>query len=95
MCLLQKCVFYFLIALLVSSQLPDDFSFGLYDLDWNVFSPHYESAINQIPAIENVGVKSTVCGPGDVLQIIIECITHMVLFNTISNEVYFCCVKFH
>ena len=45
-------------------QLPRDFSFGLYDLDWDVFKPHYESAINRVPAIENAGIRSTVCGPG-------------------------------
>ncbi|CAK8678205.1 unnamed protein product [Clavelina lepadiformis] len=44
-------------------NLPKDFSFGLYDLDWEVFDEHITGAINRIPAIANVGIRSTVCGP--------------------------------
>ena len=41
-----------------------DFAFSLFDLDWDVFSVHIEGAVNRVPAIEETGVKSTVCGPG-------------------------------
>ena len=44
-------------------QLEKDFSFGLYDLDWDVFGAHIEGAINRIPVLERTGIKSTVCGP--------------------------------
>ncbi|XP_023228229.1 sarcosine dehydrogenase, mitochondrial-like [Centruroides sculpturatus] len=44
-------------------QIEKDFAFGLYELDWDVFGTHIESAIHRIPALENVGIKSTVCGP--------------------------------
>jgi len=40
-----------------------DFSFGLFDLDWSVFSAHIQGAVNRIPAVEMTGVKATVCGP--------------------------------
>lgn len=46
------------------SQVEKDFSFSLFELDWDVFSFNIEGAINRVPAIENTGVKSTVCGPG-------------------------------
>jgi glycine/D-amino acid oxidase-like deaminating enzyme len=41
----------------------DDFAFGLYDLDWDVFSQHIEGAVRRVPAIGEAGVQSTVCGP--------------------------------
>ncbi len=47
------------------SQVPKDFAFTLYDLDWDVFTFNIEGAINRVPAIETTGVKSTVCGPGE------------------------------
>ena len=45
-------------------QISNDFAFGLYDLDWDVFSTHIEGAVNRVPVIGETGVKSTVCGPG-------------------------------
>ncbi|XP_076800239.1 sarcosine dehydrogenase, mitochondrial-like [Clavelina lepadiformis] len=44
-------------------SLPKDFAFGLYDLDWDIFDQHTEAAMNRIPAIADVGIRSTVCGP--------------------------------
>lgn len=44
--------------------MSDKFAFGLFDLDWDVFTQHIEGAINRIPVLEKTGVKSTVCGPG-------------------------------
>lgn len=46
-------------------QVSDKFAFGLFDLDWDVFSPHIEGAVNRVPVLEKTGVKSTVCGPGE------------------------------
>ena len=39
-------------------------SFGLFDLDWDVFNFNIKGAINRVSVIERTGVKSTVCGPG-------------------------------
>nr|XP_009857807.1 sarcosine dehydrogenase, mitochondrial-like isoform X1 [Ciona intestinalis] len=44
-------------------NLPKDFSFGLYDMDWDIFSVHTNAAINRIPSVETTGIRSTVCGP--------------------------------
>lgn len=41
----------------------DDFSFSLFDLDWDTFMPHYEAHVNRMPVLETIGVQSTVCGP--------------------------------
>lgn len=46
-------------------QVSDDFAFGLFDLDWDVFTQHIEGAINRVPVLEKTGIKSTVCGPGE------------------------------
>jgi len=44
-------------------DMDDDFAFGLYDLDYDVFMCHLEAHINRVPAIEEAGIQSTVCGP--------------------------------
>ncbi|KAF5920531.1 hypothetical protein HPG69_010510, partial [Diceros bicornis minor] len=44
-------------------EVSDKFAFGLFDLDWDVFSQHIEGAVNRVPVLEKTGVKSTVCGP--------------------------------
>ncbi|XP_072287286.1 sarcosine dehydrogenase, mitochondrial isoform X2 [Pyxicephalus adspersus] len=44
-------------------EVSDKFSFGLFDLDWDVFMQHIQGAINRVPALEKTGIKSTVCGP--------------------------------
>lgn len=46
-------------------QVSHKFAFGLFDLDWDVFTQHIEGAINRVPVLEKTGVKSTVCGPGE------------------------------
>ena len=45
------------------NELGRDFAFGLYELDWDVFSVHIEGAVNRIPVLEKIGIRSTVCGP--------------------------------
>ncbi|XP_043326004.1 sarcosine dehydrogenase, mitochondrial isoform X2 [Cervus canadensis] len=44
-------------------EVSDKFAFGLFDLDWDVFTQHIEGAINRVPVLEKTGIKSTVCGP--------------------------------
>lgn len=44
-------------------DLPSSFAFGLFELDWDVFSIHTTGAINRVPILEQIGIKSTVCGP--------------------------------
>ena len=39
------------------------FAFGLFELDWDVFGVHIEGAVNRVPCLEQIGIKSTVCGP--------------------------------
>uniref|UniRef100_A0A4X2KUX4 Sarcosine dehydrogenase, mitochondrial n=1 Tax=Vombatus ursinus TaxID=29139 RepID=A0A4X2KUX4_VOMUR len=39
------------------------FAFGLFDLNWDVFTQHVEGAIKRVPVLEKTGIKSTVCGP--------------------------------
>ncbi|CAB4067340.1 SARDH [Lepeophtheirus salmonis] len=48
---------------IILDKLDEEFSFGLYDLDWDVFGIHLENAIERLPALEMVGIKSTICGP--------------------------------
>ncbi|KAF2349552.1 Glycine cleavage T-protein-like N-terminal [Trinorchestia longiramus] len=40
-----------------------NFAFGLYDLDYEVFDALMQAHIKRIPALEEIGIKSTVCGP--------------------------------
>ena len=44
-------------------QMKSDFAFGLYDLDYDVFGWLNEGHIHRLPVLENIGIKSTVCGP--------------------------------
>uniref|UniRef100_A0A8D2LDF7 Sarcosine dehydrogenase, mitochondrial n=2 Tax=Varanus komodoensis TaxID=61221 RepID=A0A8D2LDF7_VARKO len=44
-------------------EILDNFAFGLFDLNWDVFMQHIEGAINRVPILETTGIKSTVCGP--------------------------------
>uniref|UniRef100_A0ABM5F5X8 L-amino-acid oxidase n=1 Tax=Pogona vitticeps TaxID=103695 RepID=A0ABM5F5X8_9SAUR len=44
-------------------EVSDKFAFGLFDLDWDVFTQHIEGAIGRVPVLERTGIKSTVCGP--------------------------------
>ncbi|KAJ4925924.1 hypothetical protein JOQ06_008109, partial [Pogonophryne albipinna] len=47
----------------IGFMVSDNFVFSLFDLDWDVFTQHIEGAINRVPALEQTGIKSTVCGP--------------------------------
>mmetsp|Transcript_20013 Transcript_20013/g.29973 ORF Transcript_20013/g.29973 Transcript_20013/m.29973 type:complete len:909 (+) Transcript_20013:53-2779(+) len=40
-----------------------DFSFGLFELDWDTFGHNLEGHLTLCPAIEEAGISSTVCGP--------------------------------
>ncbi|RHY63960.1 hypothetical protein DYB30_011473 [Aphanomyces astaci] len=40
-----------------------NFAFSLFELNWDVFSPHIDGAVNRIPILGSTGVRSTVCGP--------------------------------
>lgn len=44
-------------------KVPEDFHFGLYDLDWSVFETHIQGAVKLCPEFGKRGIKSTVCGP--------------------------------
>ncbi|XP_040819296.1 sarcosine dehydrogenase, mitochondrial [Ochotona curzoniae] len=44
-------------------EVSDTFTFGLFDLDWDVFAQHIEGAVRRVPVLEQTGIKSTVCGP--------------------------------
>ncbi|XP_060107035.1 sarcosine dehydrogenase, mitochondrial [Heteronotia binoei] len=44
-------------------EVSNNFAFGLFDLDWDVFTQHIEGAVNRVPVLERTGIKSTVCGP--------------------------------
>ena len=45
------------------NDVSPDFSFGLFDLDWETFGQNLEGHMKRCPSIETVGIKSTVCGP--------------------------------
>lgn len=59
-----QCAFIFFNFFFNISQVSDKFAFSLFDLDWDVFMQHIEGAVNRVPALEQTGIKSTVCGPG-------------------------------
>ncbi|XP_011689604.1 PREDICTED: sarcosine dehydrogenase, mitochondrial [Wasmannia auropunctata] len=42
---------------------PEDFSFSLYELNWDVFNTHVEAMNRLIPSLASVGIRTTVCGP--------------------------------
>lgn len=44
-------------------KAPEDFSFSLYELNWDVFNTHVESMNKLIPALATAGIRTTVCGP--------------------------------
>uniref|UniRef100_H2ZAI7 FAD dependent oxidoreductase domain-containing protein n=1 Tax=Ciona savignyi TaxID=51511 RepID=H2ZAI7_CIOSA len=48
---------------ILEPNVSTNFAFGLYDMDWDLFSVHSESAVNRIPAVEKTGIHSTVNGP--------------------------------
>jgi sarcosine dehydrogenase len=44
-------------------DVEDGFAFGLYDLDYDSFAVHLDAHMNRVPAVEQAGIQSTVCGP--------------------------------
>ncbi|KAG7165349.1 Sarcosine dehydrogenase-like, partial [Homarus americanus] len=44
-------------------KLSPDFSFGLYEPNWDIFGDMMQTAAIIMPALETVGVKSTIYGP--------------------------------
>ncbi|KAK9296853.1 hypothetical protein QLX08_009258 [Tetragonisca angustula] len=48
---------------IVLPSAPEDFSFCLYELDWNVFNAHLQSTIQLIPQLSTTGIRTTVYGP--------------------------------
>ena len=44
-------------------KVEEDFSFGLFDLDWDVFAVHLENGAHRVPIIGETGIKTEVCGP--------------------------------
>jgi sarcosine dehydrogenase len=44
-------------------QVPQDFEFSLYELDWSVFDFSIKGAVKLVPVFETLGIKTTVCGP--------------------------------
>nr|CAB3265865.1 sarcosine dehydrogenase, mitochondrial-like [Phallusia mammillata] len=44
-------------------EVADDFAFGLYTLDWDVFGRHLAIACDAMPIIAKTGIRSTICGP--------------------------------
>lgn len=48
---------------IILDRVENDFSFGLYELDWSVFESHVKGATELCPAFATAGVKSNVSGP--------------------------------
>jgi len=47
-----------------SSKIPEDFSFGILDPDWDRMTPYLEKAMERlVPEMQNVGLKTFFCGP--------------------------------
>ena len=40
-----------------------DLTFGLYDLDSDIYEPFLEAQINTFPELGQVGARSIICGP--------------------------------
>jgi len=45
------------------NDIDKQFSFGLFNLDWETFGQNLEGQLQRCPAVEDAGIKSTVCGP--------------------------------
>ncbi|XP_051158865.1 sarcosine dehydrogenase, mitochondrial [Leptopilina boulardi] len=48
---------------IILQSVAKDFSFSLYELDWNVFNSHIEAMVKLIPKLSTTGIRTTVCGP--------------------------------
>ncbi len=47
----------------MDGDVPGDFSFQLFDDDWDHFAQHMEQAVARVPALETAGVKRMINGP--------------------------------
>lgn len=47
----------------IVNDVPSDFQFSLYEMDWTTFEPLMQNAVKLCPALESVGIKSSICGP--------------------------------
>lgn len=45
------------------NQIPDGFSFGEIEPDWDRMAPYLETAMEIVPSVVNVGAKKLFCGP--------------------------------
>lgn len=46
-----------------TQKAPEQFPFGLYELNWDNFNEHLGSMIEIIPGLSTTGIRTTVCGP--------------------------------
>lgn len=44
-------------------RIPEDFSFGEIEPDWDRMGPFVEKAISRVPVIKKLGIKTFFCGP--------------------------------
>jgi len=44
-------------------HIPEDFSFGEIEPDWDRMGPFVEKAISRVPVIQDLGIKTFFCGP--------------------------------
>jgi glycine cleavage system aminomethyltransferase T/glycine/D-amino acid oxidase-like deaminating enzyme len=44
-------------------RIPEDFSFGEIEPDWDRMGPFVEKAISRVPVIKDLGIKTFFCGP--------------------------------
>ena len=44
-------------------KVEDDFNFGLFDLDWDIFQPYLDAHHRLMPLLKHKGIKTTICGP--------------------------------
>ncbi|XP_066146698.1 sarcosine dehydrogenase, mitochondrial [Euwallacea fornicatus] len=47
----------------ILKEVPDDFEFKLFELDKEILNTHWNHAVKLCPALQEVGIKSDVCGP--------------------------------
>ncbi|KAH1022196.1 hypothetical protein HUJ04_011627 [Dendroctonus ponderosae] len=47
----------------ILKQVPEDFSFKLFEMDKSIFEVHWKRAVELCPSFEQAGIKADVCGP--------------------------------
>ena len=45
------------------TDVPKDFTFGELEPDWDRMTPYLERAMELVPAVQNVGIRTLFCGP--------------------------------